>query len=160
MEIRELIEKVRENVKKVLELIARNDEMFKDEKVQELLKIEDLETALRKHSGYVGFYNGVRASIQATLNECKRVLEIVDGELYAYYKTDYEVALGTNEVKYYITHDKIHRELVNYINVLEHWLDRLNGIVSTFDSRGYTLNNLVRLKQVELDRYRLEMTGQ
>jgi len=153
-----VVKRTQERVKTVLERLARNKDALSFERMEEVASIDihKLIEEIQRHPGYVAFYNGMRAMVSSAIRECERTLELIDGELYDYYKTEYEVSLSVNEIKHYITHDKLHREFVHMISVLEREKFALDGIVDALGSKGYALNNLVKLRQVELEQQRLE----
>lgn len=156
--VEDIVKKTQERVKIVLERLTRNKDALSFERMEEVASINTckLSEEIQRHPGYVAFYNGMRAMVTSAIRECERTLELIDGELYDYYKTEYEVSLSTNEIKHYITHDKLHREFVHMISVLDRERLVLEGIVDALSSKGYALNNLVKLRQVELEQQRLE----
>ena len=154
----DLVGSTRNRIKDVLGTLSRNKSSTEWNEIEKIIAINQFSLAdnLQKHAGYVAYYNGMKMMTYSCIKECQRTLEIVDGELYDYYKTEYDVNLSTNEVKHYITHDKVHRELTHVISVLEREYYTLSAIVDAFEARGYSLNNLVKLKVLEYEQRKLE----
>jgi len=139
-----------------LKQISINSQRIQNPKDDLKLTTATLLQDIQRHPAIHAYYAGLKAICSACINECTKTLELIDGELYDYYKTSYALKLSTQEIKHYITHDDRHRELTRIIVLVDREMVKISAILEAVVSRGYSINNIVKLMQIKQEQARLE----
>jgi len=64
--------------------------------------------------------------------------------------------LSSQEIKYYITQDSKYRELLEMKTVIECEMMTLEGICESLAARGFSINNIVKLRTILAEQERFE----
>jgi len=143
---------------KALLFAKKGLEAYSDEEMQKIIGIdrERLRHEIAKHPSYISYFAEIKYQLQHAIVRCKKSLEILDGELYDFYKHEYEINLSTSEIKHYITHDSRHRDIESLLLALDEYHGRVSSILESLTAKGYSLNNLVKLVTLDLEQKKLE----
>ena len=115
------------------------------------LENKNLEVACREHAQNLMFYS-------VTLEECKTVenflrarAEEVEANLHKHYLKSEARALSATEMKSYIRSDPQYVEVNQILIDVAHTRGQLEQIVAAFQTMGWSLSNIVKLRIAQLD---------
>lgn len=139
-----------------LKQIERNQTKINKPDEDIKIDINNLIECAQNHPKQYAYYRGLYGIVKGAIKRCDRTIELIDGELYDYYRNEYSIKLSSNEIKYYITHDSKHRELVQFLGILDGLLCKLDAICEALQAKGYSINNITKLKALESEQARYE----
>lgn len=131
--------------------LALYDELIKAAEPLFELENKALEVACREHAQNLMFY-------AITLEECKAVenflrsrAEEVEATLHKQYLKSEARALSATEMKSYIRSDPQYVEANQILIDVAHMRGQLEQIVAAFQTMGWSLSNIVKLRIAQLD---------
>ncbi len=131
-------------------LLARYETALEDHETNLVIKGKKLELANYEHPGWQSYYDERRIELHTLVKYFEVEVNKVRGQLFRQYE-NYSRELDNRSKEKYIDHEP------EYLTIFEIYLevkdlhDRYAGVVDAFRSRGFTLNNITKIRVAALE---------
>lgn len=122
-------------------------------KVEEEIKIKGklLEHANRENPSLQYFYDQKRAEVSSVLKLMEAIVQRTRGRLYKQYTEHYNRELGDRAIEKYIDQEKEYLDYYELYLAVKELYDKYDSVVDAFRSRGYSLNNITKIRVAALE---------
>lgn len=115
------------------------------------IKGKTLERANVENASWHFYYDQRRAEIANIVRFLESEVEKVRGNLYKSYKEGHSIALSDREIGRYIDTEQAYLTVYRMLLEVKELHDKYQGLVESFTTRGYALNNIVRIRVAGLE---------
>jgi len=123
------------------------EQIAKDTEIDDFNLKEQLRTVVDKTQKYVEeLYRQKRK-----FKQVDRRLRKIKGELYQYYKTDFEIKLtSSSDVLIFVERDSKYQTIKKHYDDLESIVDFLDRTIRNMNSKGWSLRNMVEMEKMNI----------
>lgn len=112
---------------------------------------KNIEAANVEQPSWIAFYDQVAVRVQSALNYCETIEKKVRAERMKYIKDNSTKDYTDTAIQRMVDADKEYLSIhMKYLQLEEKYLE-CRGIVKSFEQRSYSLNNIVRIRENELE---------
>lgn len=110
------------------------------------IKGKTLETANIEHASWMSYYDQKRVELSTLMKHLEREVERVRGKLWQQYTEVYNRDLNTRDKENYINNEQAYLTKHEQFLIVAEIHNKYASLVEAFRSRGYALNNIVKLR--------------
>jgi predicted DNA binding protein len=123
------------------------EEVVKDTQINDLQLREQCRTVVNKTQRYIEELYKQKRKLRQVEAYAKRV----KGELYQYYKTDYEIKLTTSsDIMIFVERDKKYQTAMKHLNDLNDIVEFLDRTIKNMTNKTWVLQKMVELEKINL----------
>lgn len=127
-------------------IIAQYEEDLQDAERNLSIKGKTLETANVEHASWISYYDQKRVELSTLLKYMEREVERVRGKLWQQYTEKMSRDLNTRDKENYINNEPAYLTKQEQFLTVSEIHGKFAALVEAFRSRGYALNNIVKLR--------------
>lgn len=141
-----IISQLGDNFERLPDILVQYDEYLVDAEKHIAIKGKTLEAANVEHASWMSYYDQRKVELHALLKYMEREQERVRGKLWDGYTHKTDISYNTRDKENLINRETaylVKNEM--YLEVLE-LHGKFAALVEAFKSRGFALNNIVKLR--------------
>jgi hypothetical protein len=127
-------------------IIEQYEEDLEDAEKHISIKGKTLEGANVEHASWMSYYDQKRVELSALMKFLEREVERIRGKLWVQYTEKMSLALNTRDKENYINNEPAYLAKQEQYLMVKEIHDKYSSLVDAFKSRGFALNNIVKLR--------------
>lgn len=110
-----------------------------------------LETESAQHAGWLGYYDEMRAELEALKKLYEGKSKRKRAELYRKFLEEYPRALQSKDIDQFITTDKSWQKIDDVLQEIVLIHDKMQGLVANMQAKGWQISHIVKLRVTGLE---------
>ena len=115
------------------------------------IKGKRLEAANVENAPWQAYYDQKKIDLSILVKYFEMEIARVRGKLFRSYKENHSRELSEREINRYIDNEESYLTIYQLYLEVKEMYDRFESIVSSFTSRGYSLNNITKIRVASLE---------
>ncbi len=148
-----LIERLGKDYKNLPDILAEYEKGLEEEIVKPKLNIKgkNLEAANAEHAGWQLYYESRRADLHALAKYFEARTAAARGKLFKKYTETYNRTLSDRQKDKYIDNDEQYLSQYEIYLEIKEVYEKYEAVCNAFQSRGYALNNITKIRVASLE---------
>lgn len=148
-----LIERLGEDYKNLPSILAEYEAGLDEEEIKSRLNIKgkNLEGANAEHAGWQLYYDSRRADLHALVKYFEARTAAARGKLFRKYTETYNRELSDRQKDKYIDNDEQYLTQYEVYLEIKEVYEKYESVCEAFRSRGYSLNNITKIRVASLE---------
>ena len=146
-----LIERLGKDYKNLPDILAEYEKGLKEVEENLNIKGKRLEAANAEHAAWQLYYESRKADLRSLVKFFEAKLLATRGKLYRKYTETYNRELSDRQKDKYIDNEDTYLNLLEIYLEIEEIYKKYEAISNAFQSRGYALNNITKIRVASLE---------
>lgn len=131
--------------------IAKAEAALKDYEDNLTINEKNLELACVEHASWLAFYDEIAVELKYTLEFVDMVEKEVRGNAFKLIKDTFQKEYTDSSIQRVIDANPDYLEVHELLLIVQEQYDKARVVVKAFEQRSYSLNNIVKIREKELE---------